>query len=91
MVAGIEKEEISPPIGRCNEYAGSEAGDGEYIIDLEDYLKTAPGHLTMSLFNVNLWATPADPTSLLHSIEWIHVDWPVETLEHAPSCIAIFS
>jgi len=45
----------------------------------------------MSLFNVNLWATPGDPTSLISSIEWTHVDWPVSTLEHAPSCIGIFS
>lgn len=38
MVAGIEKEEISPPISKCSEYAGGEGGDGNYIIDLENYL-----------------------------------------------------
>lgn len=40
MVAGIEKAEVSPPIGKCDEYAGGEGGEGEEIIDLEDYLKT---------------------------------------------------
>lgn len=45
----------------------------------------------MSIFNVNLWAVPGDPTSLTKSIEWYHVDWPVEALSHAPACIAVFS
>jgi len=38
-----------------------------------------------------MWAVPMDPTSLIRSIEWEHVDWPVETLSHAPACLAIFS
>jgi len=88
MVAGIEKEAVLPPIARCSQLAGD---DGEEIVDLEDYRTTQPTYITMSIFNVNLWAIPMDPTSLTKSIEWFHVDWPVETLSHAPACVAVFS
>lgn len=45
----------------------------------------------MSIFNVNLWAKSGDPTSLMKSIEWMHVDWPVEPLAHAPECLGVMS
>ena len=35
----------------------------------------------MSMYNVNTWATPGDPTSLVTSIEWGNVDWPVIKLK----------
>jgi hypothetical protein len=38
MVAGVEKEERPVPLGACNEYAGETTGDGNAIMDLDNYL-----------------------------------------------------
>jgi len=45
----------------------------------------------MNIYNINVWLDPADPGSLIKSIEWHFVDWPVTVIDHAPSCVAIFA
>ena len=33
--------------------------------------------MNMNIYNVNVWLDPEDPGSLIKSIEWHFVDWPV--------------
>lgn len=43
----------------------------------------------MNFYNVNLFGDMADPASLKESIEWNYVKFPIETIDHLPTCIHI--
>ena len=45
----------------------------------------------MDFYNVNVFKSAGDPSSLIESIEWAHVKFPVLNITHAPTCLLFSS
>jgi hypothetical protein len=60
--------------------------DGLRIINLENYCEREQAHLQMNVWNINLFKD-RNPSNLVDSIEWAHIDFPVRNFTGAPNCL----
>jgi hypothetical protein len=56
---------------------------------MTDYRTDEDAYFQINMWNVNIFKKEKDASSLIDSVEWYHVDYPVKNLTFAPGCIKI--
>ena len=72
------------PLTNCSQIIGTY---GKRIINLFDYGKREKAYLQLSFYNINLFKKKTKPESLIDSVEWAHITFPILNLTHSPDCL----
>jgi len=62
-----------------------------WAADDEAWSVLTPAHMTISMWNINVWAAAEDPGALFVSMELDRIKWPVGPINHMRGCFRIQS
>lgn len=80
---GVEEKETDPPIMRCTQTMGA---NGTRPTDPHDIVRIAPGYFQANMRTLSLFKR-RDPSTLIASIDLIHLNVPLQNITQARSCI----
>ena len=83
-MAGFKPDEIPAPMTACNQIV---AFDGEIVKDLKDIRDSSVSHLAVNMWNMNFFTAPADPASLILSLDMHFVQPKVNKIINSPNCV----
>ena len=63
--------------------------DGEIVKNLKDIRESSVAHMALNMWNMNFFTTPADPASLILSLDMHFVQPHVSKIINAPNCVQV--